>query len=209
MAEIVVIGGGGHAKVLVSVLKKLPWTIVGYTDPHDAGPLLGVAWLGDDEALAGVRAGNPGCAALVGVGKVDSRPLRAEVQRSLARLGFAIPVVVSPQAVVNEDVTLGAGSMIFDGALVNSGATAGEGCILNTGSIVEHDCRLGDDVHVAPGATVSGGSSIGDHCMIGAGATVVHAVTICRGCLVGAGAVVAADIAEPGVYAGVPARRIA
>jgi sugar O-acyltransferase (sialic acid O-acetyltransferase NeuD family) len=209
MAEIVVIGGGGHAKVLVSTLKKLPWTLLGYTDPRDAGPLLGAPWLGADDVLAALLAGHPGCAALVGVGKVDARPIRATTQRTLREVGFALPVVVSPQATVNEGAKLGAGTMVFDGAVVNSDASAGEGCILNTGSIVEHDCTLGADVHVAPGATVSGGSRVGDHCMIGAGATVVHGVGICGGCLVGAGAVVTADITEAGVYAGVPARRIA
>jgi UDP-perosamine 4-acetyltransferase len=208
VAEIVVIGGGGHAKVLVSVLKKLPWTLVGYTDMKDDGPLLGAPWLGDDEVLAGLLAGRPGCCALVGIGKVDTRPVRAAAQLRLAGLGFTLPVVVSPQSVVNEGVRLGAGTMVFDGAVVNSDAVAGEGCILNTGSIVEHDCVLGADVHVAPGATVSGGSRIGDHCMVGAGATVVHGVSVCAGCLVGAGAVVTEHIGESGVYAGVPARRM-
>jgi sugar O-acyltransferase (sialic acid O-acetyltransferase NeuD family) len=208
LGDIVVMGGGGHAKVLVSVLKKLSWRLIGYSDRRDAGPLLGVPWLGTDEALAGVLARHSGCSAVVGVGKVDESAVRADLQAVLVAAGFLVPVVVSPHAVVNEEVGLGAGTMVFDGAVVNSGTAVGAGCILNTGSIVEHDCVLGDDVHIAPGATVSGGSRIGDHCMIGAGATVIHGVEVCAGCVIGAGAVVAGDVAAPGVYAGVPARRI-
>jgi sugar O-acyltransferase (sialic acid O-acetyltransferase NeuD family) len=205
---MVVIGGGGHAKVLICVLKKAGWTVAGYTDRRDAGPVLGVPWLGTDEVLASLLAERPGCAALVGVGKIDTGPLRAGVQGDLERLGFALPAVVSPDAVVNEEVILGAGTMVFDGAVVNSGSVIGDCCIVNTGSIVEHDCVLGSDVHVAPGATVSGGCRVGDHSMIGAGATVIHGVGICSGCLVGAGSVVTEDLAEPGVYAGAPARRV-
>lgn len=205
---MVIIGGGGHAKVLISVLKKIGWIVVGYTDHVDAGPILGVPWVGDDEVLADILAERPGCAALVGVGKVDAAPVRAELQRRLERLGFAVPAVISPHAVVNEDVTLGVGTMVFDAAVVNAGCVVDEGCILNTGSIVEHDCVLGADVHIAPGATVSGGSRIGDHCMVGAGATVIHGVGVCAGCVIGAGSVVTTAVTEPGVYAGVPARRV-
>lgn len=208
LGDIVVIGSGGHAKVLVSVLRKAGWHLVGYTDRADAGPLLGAPWLGADEVLTGVLVERPGCSAVVGIGKVDAGSLRAGVLRDLEQLGFALPAVVSPDAVVNEEVALGAGTVVFDGAVVNSGAVTGDGCILNSGCIVEHDCVLGADVHVAPGATICGGSRVGDHSMIGAGAIVIHGVTICAECMVGAGSVVTHDLTEPGVYAGVPARRI-
>jgi sugar O-acyltransferase (sialic acid O-acetyltransferase NeuD family) len=208
VTEIVVIGGGGHAKVLIGVLRKLDRTVLGYTDRCDRGMLLGVAHLGEDDALPAVAVAHPGCGALVGVGKVDAAPLRLSLQQDAAAIGFDVPVVVSPDAVVNEDVRFGDGTMVFDGVVVNSGAATGRACILNTHATIEHDCILGDDVHVAPGATVSGGVRIGDHCMIGAGATITHGVSICAGCVIGAGAVVVGDIAEPGIYAGCPARRL-
>jgi sugar O-acyltransferase (sialic acid O-acetyltransferase NeuD family) len=208
VAGIVVIGGGGHAKVLISVLKKSGWSVAGYTDRADAGQILGSRWLGTDEVLPGLLAEDPDCAALVGIGKTDAGSLRTEVQRELDRLGFRVPAVSSPDAVVNEEVLLGDGTVVLDGACVNSGVVVGPLGILNTNSTVEHDCRLGENVHVAPGATLSGGVTVGDHTMVGAGATVIHGVTICAGCLVGAGAVVVEDITEPGVYTGVPARRV-
>lgn len=208
MADVVVIGGGGHAKVLVAVLRKLGWGIVGYTDQDDRGAILGVARLGGDGALAAVLADHAGCAAIVGVGKTDASALRLRLHRDAEALGFETPVIVSPHAVVNEEVRLGAGATVFDGVVVNSGTRTGAACILNTNATVEHDCSLGDDVHIAPGATVSGGVSIGDHCMIGAGATVIHGVSVCAGCVVGAGSVVTSDISEPGVYAGSPARKL-
>ena len=155
MAEIVVIGGGGHAKVLISLLKKLGWQILGYTDEQDRGRLLGVSYLGGDAVLPGVLGTHRQCSAMLGLGKIDASPARVGLQRESA------PSVSSPRgrlarAVVNEGWKLGAGTAVFDGAVVNSGTVAGSVCILNTNSTVEHDCRLGDNVHVAPGATVCG-----------------------------------------------------
>jgi len=208
MTDIVVLGGGGHAKVLIGLLKKLDWRVIGYTDERNRGLLLGAAHLGDDSVLPGVLEAHPSCSAMIGLGKIDASPRRMGLQSQLRTLGFDSPVIVSRQAVVNEDVALGAGTAVFDAVVVNSGTVAGLSCILNTNSTVEHDCRLGDNVHVAPGATVSGRVTIGDDCMIGAGATIVQAVTVCAGSLVGAGSVVVTDIERPGVYVGNPARRI-
>jgi sugar O-acyltransferase (sialic acid O-acetyltransferase NeuD family) len=205
---VVVLGGGGHAKVLISVVRKLPWTIVGYVDPRDVGPVLGVPHAVGDDALPGLLARHPGCAAALGIGKVDATARRAGIQAAAEALGYRFPTFVSPDAVVNDEVELGAGTAVFDGAVVNAGVVAGPGCVVNTNATVEHDCRLGTNVHVGPGATVTGGVTLGDHTFIGAGAVVVHGVRIAEGCLVGAGAVVTGDLAEPGTYVGAPARRI-
>ena len=205
---VVVLGGGGHAKVLISVIRKLPWTIVGYVDPHDAGPVLGVPHAGGDDVLPALLARHPGCAAAMGIGKVDATARRAQIQAAVEGLGYRFPAFVSPDAVVNREVELGAGTAVFDGAVVNSGVATGPTCVINTNATVEHDCRLGTNVHVGPGATVSGGVSIGDHTFVGAGAVVVHGVRIVEGCLIGAGAVITHDLTEPGTYVGAPARRI-
>ncbi len=205
---VVVLGGGGHAKVLVSAIQKQPWTIVGYVDPRDLGPVLGVPYAGTDDALPALLARYPGCAAAMGVGKVDATARRARIQAAAEALGYGFPTFVSPDAVVNAGVELGAGTAVFDGAVVNAGAVTGPICIVNTNATVEHDCRFGTNVHIASGATVSGGVEIGDHTFIGAGAVVIQGVRIVEGCLIGAGAVVTNDLTEPGTYVGAPARRI-
>jgi sugar O-acyltransferase (sialic acid O-acetyltransferase NeuD family) len=205
MDRMIVIGGGGHAKVLIGVLKRLPWDVIGYTDPEERGVILGVPRLGDDAILPDVLRAQGRCGAIIGVGKVDASPLRTILQRRVEAMGFELPVVVSPHAVVNDEVALGPGTVILDGAVVNSGTETGRGCIVNTNSTLEHDCRLGDNVHIASGATVCGGVTIGHDCLIGAGATVAQGVGICGDCVVGAGAVVVRDVESPGTYVGVPA----
>jgi sugar O-acyltransferase (sialic acid O-acetyltransferase NeuD family) len=206
--RLIVLGGGGHAKVLISLIRKLGLEVIGYTDLADRGTILSAPFLGSDRALADLVGRYPDSGAAMGLGKIDVSSARTRLLGAAKSQGLSFPVLVSPQAIVNEEVQLGEGTAIFDGAVVNSGSRIGGLCIVNTSSTVEHDCRLGQNTHIAPGAVVSGGVIIGDDCMIGAGSVVLQEIKVCSGCLVGAGSVVTRDLLEPGVYAGVPARRI-
>lgn len=209
MANMVVVGAGGHGKVVISLLKKLPHRLLGYVDPLERGIVLGVERLGDDGVLPSLLKHYPGCHAAIGVGKVQAAARQGyRLLAQLDALGFVLPPVVSPKAVINEEVVLGPGTVVCDGVIVNSGTTIGRGCILNTHCTVEHDCCLGENVHVAPGAVLSGGVSIGDHCMVGVGAIVIQGVRVVADCMIGAGAVVIGNIEESGVYAGNPARKL-
>lgn len=208
MSSTVVIGGGGHAKVLISLLNKMAKPVAGYTDPEDRGALLGASWLGNDEALRKLAETDGPYDAVVGVGKVDASSARLQICSRAEALGLVFPVIVSPHAIVNEDVSIASGSVVLDGVVVNTGAMIGRLCILNTSSTVEHDCHLGDNVHLAPGVTVSGGVTIGANTMVGVGSNIVHGVAICGDCLICAGSTVTRDITTPGVYAGAPCRRV-
>ena len=207
--DIVVVGGGGHAKVLISVLKKAGlYRVIGYTDGADKGSILGTPYLGTDSILAELKERNRDCRAAIGLGPVGRTEGRRRLQALLEGLGFELPVIVSSQAIVGEEVTLGKGTVVFDGAVINPGTTIGACVIINTNSTVEHDCRISDHVHIATGATVCGGVQVGANCFIGAGATVIQYVSICPECMVGAGAVVIKDISETGTYVGNPARKL-
>lgn len=208
MDKIVVIGGGGHAKVLISILKKCSYEVVGYTDDYDRGSILGVSYLGKDSILKEIGKESRVSHAVVGIGKVDCSDTRLRIQEAVKRWGFTFPIITSPRASVNEDVVLGEGTVVFDGVVINSGARIGRACIINSNGTVEHDSRLGDNVHLAPGATVSGGVTIGDNCMIGVGACILHSVSVSSGALIGAGSTVVKDIEYPGTYVGSPARMI-
>lgn len=207
--EIVVIGGGGHAKVVISILRKLNGPrILGYTDRMDHGAILGVPFIGPDRELASLEARPKKLAAVLAVGQVGLGEKRFKLWAELQLPSLYFPFIVSPHAIFNEGVSGGEGALVMDGAVINSGTSIGRGTIVNTNSTIEHDVALEDWVHVAPGATISGGVKVGRFSMIGTGATVIEGVKIVTGCMVGAGAVVVHDLTEPGLYVGSPARRI-
>ena len=209
MDEVVVIGGGGHAKVVISVLRKLKrHRILGYTDVRNNGVLLGTPYLGCDRDLAALAADRQKLHAVLAVGQLGLGKRRYELWEQLRSPALFFPVVVSPDAIVNECVSAGEGAVVMDGAVINTGATIGRGAIVNTNSTLEHDVVISDWVHVAPGATISGSVTVGRFSMVGAGATVIEGIKIGSNCMVGAGATVVHDLTESGIYVGSPARRI-
>ena len=208
--RIIILGGGGHAKVIVSLLKKLGarFEIAGYTDKEDRGSILGTPYLGDDAIIESLYRQKEVRSAVLGVGQIKETAARQRIVSSLAGIGLQFPPIISPAAVINEDVLIGEGTVIMDGVVVNAGSRIGDFSILNTSASVDHDCAIGDYVHIAPGAVVCGGVTIGDFTTIGAGATIIQYKSVASHSLVGAGSVVLSDCQESGTYAGHPARRI-
>jgi sugar O-acyltransferase (sialic acid O-acetyltransferase NeuD family) len=208
MNEFIVIGGGGHARVVISILRKLKgYSVLGYTDRTDHGTVVGASYLGPDSSLTSIVSESR-LDAVLGVGQVGLGRARQELWDRLVAHTLHFPRILSIDAIVNDGVTGGEGAVIMDGAVINCGVALGRGVIVNTNCTIEHDTVLGDWVHVAPGATVCGDVTIGSYSMIGAGSTVIEGKKIAACCVVGAGSTVVHDLTEPGVYVGSPARRI-
>lgn len=123
-------------------------------------------------------------------------------------LGWPLAVLISPCATIGIGANVGPGTFIAHHSHVGPMASVGTGCIVNTGAIVEHECVVGDYTHVSIKAAVAGRSQIGRFCFIGAGSTVIDGVRIQDGVTLGAGACAHRDLEEPGVYVGVPARKM-
>lgn len=206
--HIVIVGGGGHAKVVTSIVKKLgTFEILGYTDIQDRGPLLGIPYLGTDEVLVRRKELYPELCAVLGIGYLGEGDVCERLVEKLHIIGVTLPAIISPKAVINEEVEIGEGTVVMDGVVVNSGTRIGKYVIINTRASVDHDCEIADFTHIAPGATLSGGVRVGARTLVGVGSTVVQYKTLGDRCIIGAGAVVTTDCLESGVYVGIPARR--
>ena len=206
-SDVIILGGGGHARVVLSVLRATGVQVVGFTDPSPAsGAALPteVRHLGADEVL---RQFDPRHVELVnGLGSVRSTDLRARVFDQATALGFRFHTLRHPSAIVAEDVQIELGVQLMAGVIVQTGTRIGRNALVNTGAILDHDCTIGDHVHVAPGAVVSGQVTIGDRAHVGVGATIRQGIRIGAGATVGAGAVVVNDVDAGCTVVGVPAR---
>jgi sugar O-acyltransferase (sialic acid O-acetyltransferase NeuD family) len=204
---VIVIGGGGHAKVLVSTLLLCRRSILGFADlnPAPAG-LLGISCIGDDNAVMTYA---PEQVRLVnGVGSTGSSARRKEIYERYRLAGYGFASVIHPSATVAAEVQIEDGVQIMAGAVVQAGSTIGSNVIVNSGAIIDHDCAIGEHAHVAPGAVLSGNVRIGAGAHIGTGACIIQGISIGAGSVVGAGAVVVKDV-PPGVtVVGVPAKAI-
>jgi sugar O-acyltransferase (sialic acid O-acetyltransferase NeuD family) len=206
---VIVIGAGGHAKVLVDALLLCGARVLGCTDADPSrhgGHVLGVPVLGDDGALAAHR--RDAVDLVIGIGSTRGQPLRRDMHRRLAAAGWRIAGVRHPACIVAPSARLDASVQVLAGAVVQAGAVVEEGSILSTGSVVEHDVRVGAFCHVAPRAVLCGDVIIGEGVHVGAGSVVLQSLRLGAGMVVGAGAVVTATQEAAGLLVGVPARRV-
>jgi UDP-perosamine 4-acetyltransferase len=206
----VVLGAGGHARVVVHALRLRGVEIVGLLDPDPVrrgGAVDGAPVLGGDELLPDLhRRGTTHFA--VGLGGILDLGPRARLF-ALGKAAGPEPLsVIHPAAVVWDPTALGAGVQVLALAAVNSGARVGENAIVNTGAIVEHDCLVGAHAHLATGVRLAGGVTVEEGAFVGAGAVVRNGLTIGRGAVVGMGAVVLEDVPAGARVAGNPARRL-
>ena len=208
MDKIIVIGGGGHAKVVISILKKLnKYEIIGYTDNKNNGEILGVHYLGNDDILRGLLKKDVN-KAVIGIGNINSCKNILEISNKLTKLGYSFPPIISPDSILNEGTSVGKGAAVMDGVVINTGTVIGDFSIINTNSSIDHDCSIGNFVHIAPGSVLCGRVEIGDNTFIGTGVTIIQNIHIEPHCMIGAGAVVNKDITHKGKYIGNPLRRI-
>jgi sugar O-acyltransferase (sialic acid O-acetyltransferase NeuD family) len=209
MIESVGIGAGGHAKVVVEILKlQTEYSIFALLDADvkKAGSkLFDVTVLGDDSMLPELYARGVHHA-FMAIGSVSTGTLRQAVFDRVRACGYEIISAIHPRAVVSNSAILGIGNTIMAGAVVNAASHIGNDVIINTGSIVEHDCFVGDHVHLATGARLAGAVKVGSRSHIGAGAVVLQGLSVGENSVVGAGAVVVRDVPDGVVVMGVPAQ---
>lgn len=207
--EIVIAGGGTGIKLIVNSLKKLnQFKILGYTDDEENNPVLGVPYLGKNNLLKDVLTDYPLCKAVIGTIDYSLKNKRLEIYHMLKEIGFELPVIISKDAIINEEVKIGEGSVILEKAMVNVCSSIGKGVVINTCAIVEHDCQVGDFVHMASGSIIGGGVKVDRCSFIGVGAKVIQGKSVCSYCEIDAGSIVVKDILFSGNYAGIPAKII-
>ncbi|VBB05533.1 Hypothetical protein LUCI_0743 [Lucifera butyrica] len=206
---VIILGAGGHARVLIDMLRLRSVEIIGVTDadPAKKGTLIaGLPMLGTDQVIANYQ---PEEVRLVnGLGSVGLPTLRRQIFTDFKRKGYSFLNVIHPSAVLAADIALEEGVQVMAGAVVQPGCRIGANTILNTGAIVDHDCRIGAHVHVAPGVTLSGGVRVGDAVHIGTGAIIIQGIDIGHNSLIAAGAVVVKNVSANVKVAGMPAREV-
>lgn len=207
---VLIIGAGGHAVVVLDVLRAMGADTIGYADTAPAlhgANVRGMPVIGGDEA---VFERYPPERVMLANGVGGNRPTgeRRAVFERFSDRGYRFLTLIHPSAIVSPSVTLGAGVQVMAGAVLQPSVTVGANSIVNTRASIDHDCSIGGHVHVAPGAVLSGGVSVADGAHLGAGCVVIQGMRIGERALVAAGAVVVRDVPALGRVAGNPAREL-
>ncbi len=208
MQKIVLIGGGGLAKILLDLIRTFTkYEIVGILDSQlKVGQIIqGVSVLGNDRLLSKLYADGIKNAC-VAIGSIKANNRRKMLFEKAKQIGFTMPSLIHPRAIISKSSEIHEGVQIMAGAIIQIGSSIGENVLIYTGAIVEHDCQIKKHSHICPGATLSGGCVIDENSYIGAGATVIQGIKIGKNVTVGAGSVVISDVPDDVTIKGVPAR---
>lgn len=203
---LIVLGGGGHGKVLIDALLLQSAQVLGFVDPRPEHPeqILGVPWLGEPAVISAYA---PAEVLLVNaVGSAGAPTNRRQIFSEYKNKGYSFAGVLHPSAVIGRDVHLGEGVQLLAGAIVGVGSSVGDNTIINTKASIDHDGKIGAHCHLAPGVTLSGGVQIGEQTHLGTGASVIQGITVGAGCVVGAGSLLIRDLGEGLLAYGVPAQ---
>jgi len=199
MDKIILIGGGGHARVLIDLIKTInEYEIAGIVDPElETGAEISmIPVLGSDDSLSELMAEGIKTACIA-IGSIRDNSKRRELYTMAKNMGFRIPSLMHRKAIVSTmETSISDGVQIMAGAIIQPGTVIGENTIINTGAVIEHDCIIGRDVHICPGAVICGGSIIGDNSFIGAGSTIIQYLEVGRDAVVGAGALIYRNLSD-------------
>jgi sugar O-acyltransferase (sialic acid O-acetyltransferase NeuD family) len=201
LKPVIILGAGGHAKVIADIVVKSGGQLAGFLDDTIAieNPVLGYPVLGKIHELP--RFGDE-FSFVIGIG---SHLVRKAIDQ---RYPVNWYTAIHPTASIALGTVIGEGTVIMANAVVNACAHIGRHCIINTGAIVEHDDAIFNYTHLSPNSALGGNVTIDSNVHIGIGATVRNGIHIADDCVVGAGAVVVKDITESGTYVGIPAKRM-
>jgi sugar O-acyltransferase (sialic acid O-acetyltransferase NeuD family) len=193
--ELILIGGGGHARACIDVIELNGlYKITGLVEKDNVNGKgnFGYPIIGTDKNLSDLR--KKYGFALVTVGQINSASSRVRLFGELINLGYKLPVIVSPRSYVSPHSKVGAGTIIMHDVIVNTNAEIGQNCIINNKVLIEHDSTVGDNCHISTGAILNGGVSVGRESFIGSGAITKQSVSIGNNCVIGAGVVIKTNV---------------
>ena len=202
--RLIIIGAGGHAKVVVDTVQRAalkPEQILAADDDVNRENRL---FMGLNIVTPISKAISAGDFFHVAIGNNQVRERLHKLCLSADCQPYSI---IHPQSSQAYAVELAAGVFVAAQAVVGPDASIDAGTIINHGAVVDHDCKIGCFAHIAPNATLGGGVSIGERTLVGAGATLLPGIKVAADVVIGAGAVVVNDIPEGETVVGMPARK--
>ncbi len=200
MKRLIVIGAGGHGKVIVDIAKKVGYKDIAFLDDNITGEVMGIKVVGK------IRKWDKFSKNADFFVAVGNNKIRKKFIEELMANGETVCSLIHPSAVIGTDVEIGYGTCVMAGVVINPCVKIGKGVIVNTSSSVDHDSNIGDYCHIAVGCHVTGTVNVGDNCFLGAGSVIKNNINVCSNCVLGAGAVVVKDIEKEGTYIGIPAK---
>lgn len=212
MKEIIIFGGGGHAKIVLDCIKLMKnYRIIGFVDNKNYSFALSkkIKYLGSVEDFSKIIKGQE-IQNIFGIVAIGSNIIRKkivlEVNKFIKKFKWAN--IIHPSSVISATVKIGSGNMILAGSIICSDTQINNHVSINTGTYIDHDNFFSNFSSTGPGVTIGGNVKVGESCFLGIGCTIRHNITIGNNTVIGGQSFVRKNCKSNSLYFGVPAKRI-
>ena len=191
---VIIIGSGGHSKVLIDILKETKRNILGVTDPYKkkGDKHFGFNIIGTDAEI--FKFSNKEIELVNGIGLNSKKKSNLNLTKKFMKCGYIFTKVIHPSSYISKSVLLGDSVQIMPGVIINANVRIDHSVLINTKSSIDHDCHIQHGCHIAPGAILCGNVNVGKYTHIGAGTVIIENIKIGDNCLIAAGTVVYKNI---------------
>ncbi len=204
--KIIVLGSGGHAKVVIDILNLMPnIQIIGVTSNsiEKGNSFFGYPVIGNDEEI--IKYDPLTHSIAMGLGGYRNNDLRVQAYNYVKNIGFSFINTIHPSAIISKKIKMGEGITIFPGVIINTDVEINNNVIIATGSSIDHETIIQKNTLISAGVTIGAYSIIGEECLIALGSKIISGINIANNTLVGAGAVVVKDTIPYSEMIGIPA----
>lgn len=202
----IVVGTGGHSKVVIDILKASNEKIIGMVDDFiQENHLFGIPILGTIDKIEEIIMKIPDAYFIVAIGDNQSRKM---VVKQLNNHSINFGTAIHPSAIIGSNVLINKGTVIMPNTVINAGAIIGEHVILNTACTVDHDCHIESYSHLSPGVHLAGNVTVGEGVHLGIGTNIIQGIAVGTYSVIGAGSCVIDNVPANVVAVGCPAKVI-
>ncbi|MFW3505750.1 acetyltransferase [Aerococcus viridans] len=198
--QLVIIGAGGHAKVCYEIAESMnQWSEITILDDKPENDFFKIS------GPISTFIDYPDADFFVAIGSND---VRRRFYEMIIEKQYNLATLIHPNSTISKSTQISDGTVIMPGVIINSSTVVGKGVIFNTAATADHDNVINDYVHISPGSHLAGNVVIGKNSWIGLGANLINNIIIEDNIIIGAGSLVLKNLEEPGIYYGIPAKRI-
>ncbi|MGL4800925.1 MAG: hypothetical protein ACRC18_01550 [Cetobacterium sp.] len=172
MEKVIIIGAGGHGRVVIDVALCNPnLEVIGFLDDGNIEDILDVPRLGKILDIENFKEFKFHIA-------IGNNSLRKELTEKIKAENLI--TIIHSTTYICRDVEVGKGCFIGANTIINSKSKLENSVIINTGSIIEHDCILENYSYLSYGALLGSGVTIKEKVYIDMGEVVKRGLIIER-----------------------------
>jgi len=174
---VIVLGAGGHAKVIIDILSQKKINILGMATLNNSKKAnYDFKIFSDEEVIANFDSEEINL--VNGLGSLPNDNKRYELSKKYLDFGYKFINIIHTSSIISKSTKILDGAQIMAGVIIGPGCKVGEGTIVNSQSSIDHDCEIENYSHICPGVVCSGNVKIGSFVHISTGVSIINNISI-------------------------------